>query len=146
MTRIKAPFIDNSGEKSTATFNVADAIGDAAITAVIAALDGVTLGNRQDAILANETVKDAGTPGPAASPLAQREIKWLVRATDDVNGRNVQIELPTADLTLLVGGNDFLVLTDTEAAALVTALEANVLSVDDNAISVVSIQFVGRNI
>lgn len=146
MTRVKTPFIDYSGEKSTATFNVADAIGDAAITAIVAAVDGLTLGNRQDAILAVETVKDAGTAGPATSPLAQREIKWLVRATDDVNARNVQFEIPTADLSLLAGGNDFLGLAETEAAALVVALEANVLSVDDNAITVVSIQFVGRNI
>lgn len=129
-----------------ASVYVATAIGDAAITAIVSAVDGVTLGNRQDAVFVEETTKDAGTAGPSSNPLAQREIKWLVRAVDDVNGKNVQIEIPTADLSLLTGGNDFLDLGGTEAAALVTALEANVLSVDGNAISVSSIQFVGRNI
>jgi hypothetical protein len=138
--------MDYTSERSTASFYVADAIGDAAITAIVGAVDGVTVGGRQDAELVVESTKDAGTPGPAASPLAQRENKWLVRATDDVNGRNVQIEIPCADLTLLSGGQDFLALGDTEAAALVTALEANVLSQDGNAISVTSIQFVGRNL
>lgn len=145
MSKVRMPFTDYGGEKSAATVYVSDAIGDAAITAIVGGIDGVTLGNRQDAIFVQEVTKDAGTAGPSSNPLAQREIKWLVRAVDNVNGKNVQLEIPTADLSLLSGGSDFLDLGGTEAAALVTALEANVLSVDGNAISVSSIQFVGRN-
>lgn len=145
MSKVKCPFLDYSGEKSTATFWVADAISDANITALVGAVDGVTLGNRQDAVLALEVDKDAGTAGPSSNPLAQREVKWLVRATDDVNGKSVQMEIPTADLSLLSGGNDYLDLGGTEAAALVAAIEAHVLSIDGNAISVSSIEFVGRN-
>lgn len=146
MSKVRSPFWDYSGEKSTANFNVMTGITDIQISELVSALDGVTLGNRQTAVLVEEVDKDAGTPGPSSNPLAQREIKWLVRATDNINAKNVQIELPTADLSLLSGGNDFLDLGGTEAAALVTALEAYVASVDGNAISVNSIQFVGRNI
>lgn len=146
MSKVRLPFVDYTSERSTASMYVADAIGDAAITAIVGAVDGMVVGGRQDAVLVVESAKDAGTAGPAASPLAQRENKWLVRATDDVNARNVQIEIPCADLTLLSGGQDFLDLSGTEAAALVTAIEANVLSQDGNAISVASIQFVGRNL
>lgn len=146
MSKVRMPFTDQSGEKSTASVHVDTAILDAAITAIVSAVDGLTLGNRQDAVFVEETTKDAGTAGPSANPYAQREIKYLVRATDDVNGKSVQIELPTADLSLLGGGSDFLDLSGTEAAALVTAFEANVKSIDGNAISITSIGFVGRNI
>lgn len=146
MSKVRIPYIDYTSEKSTASFYVDSAIGDAAITAIVTAVDGVTVGGRQDAVLVVESTKDAGTAGPAASPLAQRENKWLVRGVDSVNGRNVQIEIPCADLTLLTGGQDFLDLGGTEAAALVAALEANVESQDGNAITVSTIQFVGRNL
>lgn len=145
MSKVRCPFTDYGGEKSTATFKVDSAISDANITVVVSAVDGVTLGNRQDAVFVQEVTKDVGTAGPSSNALAQREIKWLVRATDDVNGKNVQIEIPTADLSLLTGGSDFLDLGGTEALALVAALEAHAQSIDGNAISVNSIQFVGRN-
>lgn len=145
MSKLRCPFIDYGGEKSTAAFYVDSAITDGSITALVSAVDGVTLGNRQTAVFVQEVDKDAGTAGPAASPLAQREVKWLVRATDSVNGKSVQMEIPTADLSLLSGGSDFLDLGGTEAAALVAAIEASVESIDGNAITVSSIQFVGRN-
>lgn len=145
MSKVRMPFIDFGGERSAATVYVDSAIGDAAITAIVGGVDGLTLGNRQDAVFVSEIAKDSGTAGPASSPLAQREVKWLVRATDSVNGKNVQVEIPCADLSLLSGGSDFLDLGGTEAAAFVTAFEANVLSLDGNAVTVNSIQFVGRN-
>lgn len=145
MSKVVMPFIDYGGENSTAKLYVDSAILDASITAIVGAVDGVTVGGRQDAKLVQEVTKDAGTPGPAVSPLAQREVKWLVRGTDSVNGKSVQIELPCADLSLLTGGSDFLALGGTEAAALVTAIETYGLSIDGNAITVSSIEFVGRN-
>lgn len=145
MSKVRMPFIDYGGERSAATVHVDSAITDGNITVVVSAVDGVTLGNRQTAVFVQEVNKDAGTAGPAASPLAQREVKWLVRATDSVNSKNVQIEIPCADLSLLSGGTDFLDLGGAEAAALVTALETHVLSIDGNPITVNSIQFVGRN-
>lgn len=146
MTKLRMPFIDYTNEKSTASVNVATAILDAAITAVVAAVDGLVVDGRQLAKLVTETDKDSGIVGPATAAAAQRENKWLVRATDDVNGKMVSFEIPCADVSLLTAGTDMLALAGTEAAAFVTAAEANILSVDGNAISIVSIQFVGRNL
>ena len=146
MSKLRIPFKDYTSENSTASVYVEDAITDGDITVLVNAVEGLTVGGRQTAVLVIEEDKDAGTPGPAASPLAQRENKWLVRAVDDVTSRNVQIEIPCADLTLLDGGTDFLTIGGTEAAALVAALEASGLSQDGNAITVNTIQFVGRNL
>lgn len=146
MAKLRMPFVDFTNEKSNAKVYVDAAITDLNITAIVGAIDGLVVDGRQQAVLQVETDKDAGISGPATSALAQRENKWLVRATDDVNGKYVQFEIPCADLTLLSGGTDVLDLSGTEAAAFVTAAEANILSQDGNAISIESIQFVGRNL
>lgn len=146
MSKIKMPFVDYTNEKSTASVYVSGAIADLNITAVVDAIDDLVVDGRQAASLVVETEKDAGIVGPATNPLAQRENKWLVRAIDDVNAKRVSFEIPCADLSLLSSGTDMLDLTGTEAAAFVTAAEANVLSADGNAISIESIQFVGRNL
>jgi len=79
------------------------------------------------------------------NPLAQRENKWLVRYHDSA-GTKFTAEIPTADLSLLDTGTEFLDLTGTEAAAYKTAFEAVVKSPDDPTLAVTldSIQFVGR--
>jgi hypothetical protein len=78
------------------------------------------------------------------NPLAQRENKWLVRY-HDTSARKFRVELPTADLSLLDTGTEFLNLAGTEAAAFKTAFEAVAKSPDDqSAVVVDSIQFVGR--
>jgi hypothetical protein len=79
------------------------------------------------------------------NPLAQRENKWLVRYHDSASTR-FTLEIPTADLSLLDTGTEFLDLAGTEAAAFVTAFEAVVKSPDDPTLTttVDSIQFVGR--
>jgi len=79
------------------------------------------------------------------NPLAQRENKWLVRYHDS-GGTKFTVEIPTADLSLLTTGTEFLDLAGTEAAAYKTAFEAVVKSPDDPTLAVTldSIQFVGR--
>lgn len=146
MAFVNVPFVDYSNESSTASIRVADAITDANITAIFNAIVGVTLGNAQKSVLATSIDKDAGTPGAAANAFAQREIKWLVRYTDTVTGKKYRCELPTADLALVVAGSDQMdVGVGTAGETLVNALEANGLSQDGNAITIDSIQFVGRN-
>jgi hypothetical protein len=80
-----------------------------------------------------------------AEPLAQRENKWLVRY-HDADSTKFTVEVPTAKLSLLDTGTEFLDLTGTAAAAYKTAFEAVVKSPDDPTLAVVidSIQFVGR--
>lgn len=95
-----------------------------------------------------------------ASPEAQREAKWLVTLRDvtqffDVGntinnpgfGNLFNIEIPTANLTLLENNSDELDLSVTEVAAFVTALEAIAHSpTGGNEVEVVSIKHVGRNL
>jgi len=107
-----------------------------------AALD-ITLGSQSGTnTLAVSTV----TAIENTNPLAQRENKWLVRY-HDTGGTKFTLEIPTADLSLLSLGTEFLDLTDGgPIAAFVSAFEAVVKSPDDPALTVTvdSIQFVGR--
>jgi len=79
-------------------------------------------------------------------PEAQRENKWLVRYHDTA-GTRFTLEIPTAKLSLLDTGTEFLNLADGGViAAFVTAFEAVVKSPDDPTFTVAvdSIQFVSR--
>jgi len=81
-----------------------------------------------------------------ADPLAQREVKWLVRYHDTASTK-FTLEIPTADLSLLDAGTEFLNLEDGgPIEAFVTAFQDVVKSPDDPTLTVTvdSIQFVGR--
>ena len=146
MTKIAIPFVDYSDEGSAVRVWVADAILDAAISSFFAAVVAVTIGNAQKSVLESAVDKDAGTLGPSANPFAQRETKWLVRATDNVTGKRVTFTIPCADLAQLVPGTDFMDTgTGTPGETLVTSIEANVLSDVGNALTVNNIEHVGRN-
>lgn len=84
----------------------------------------------------------------AALPGAQRELKWLLKYTDDVTDLEYQTEIPCAELTssLFVPGTDLADLTDADWVAFVAAFEALVVSKDENAITVQSVRLVGRNL
>lgn len=84
---------------------------------------------------------------PAASPLAQRENKWLVRFHDATTFQKSSVSIGTADLAELAGNSEFLVITAGNGLAFKTAFEAVVVSPFDSSHSVVvdSVQFVGRN-
>jgi len=146
MSKVAIPFVDYSDEGSTVRVWVDAAIGDAAISALFNAVVGVTIGNAQKSVLEISTDKDAGTLGPSSNPFAQRETKWLVRATDTVTGKRVTFTIPCADLAQLTAGTDFMDTgTGTPGETLVTSIEANVKSEFGNAITVNSIEHVGRN-
>jgi len=103
----------------------------------------ITLGSQSGTrLLAASTVSAVVN----TNPLAQRENKWLVRYHDTA-GTKFTVEIPTADLSLLDTGTEFLNLADGgPIAAWVTAYEAYAKSPDDPTLSVTvdSIQFVGR--
>ena len=145
MAEVRIPFIDFSNEGSNATIPVADAILDADITTLFASIVGVTLGNAQKAVLVTSVDKDAGTAGAPANAFAQREIKWLIHYTDNVNLKKRTRELPTADLSLAVAGTDNMDLSAGAGLTLKNQLEAFMLSTDGNAITVDEIEFVGRS-
>lgn len=147
MAKVLIPFIDFSGERSTLSMYVADGILDAAITSLFNAVVGVTIGNAQKSILSTDVDKDSGTAGAPANGEAQREKKWLVRVTDDVTGEKGSFEIPCADLTgTLVAGTNLMDLSAGVGATLQTQIETNVESRDGNAVSVQSVEFVGRNL
>lgn len=109
------------------------------------AVAGITLGN----FLKSESTyaRNLLGVGPAASNLAQRENKWLMRYHDNTTYQKFQVSIGTADLSLLPDGSEFLDLEGTEGAALKTAFEAVVVSPADSTHTVTldSVQFVGRN-
>lgn len=107
-----------------------------------AALDitlGAQSGSNTQAVATSSAVE-------VTNPLSQRENKWLVRY-HDADGTKFSLEVPTADLSLLDAGTEFLNLADGGViAAFVAAFEAVAKSPDDPtlAVTVDSIQFVGR--
>jgi hypothetical protein len=86
-----------------------------------------------------------GSGSAPSDPVAQREVKWLVRY-HDAAGRKYSVEIPTADLSLLDTDSEFLDLAATYPAAFKTAFEDVVVSPadDGSAVTIDSIQFVGR--
>ncbi len=146
--------LKNNGLPETASFRVPIttisaanfAAIDAAITTLVAAVDGLIIGvvNRRTTESYTST---ATNPAPSTDPLAQRENKWLVRYHDSVNGQPFQVSLPTADLSLHMANSEFVDLTVNPGLAFKTAFEAVVVAPNDAAHSVVvdSLQFVGRN-
>jgi hypothetical protein len=149
-SRMSITYIDYSGEKSTISFNcVALSPGNVAaqetlLIALAAAIAPCVLGNK----VKTEIVYAATTPDntPASDEGAQRELKWLVRYTDNVNGKVGRLEIPTAEGATHLVSNSDLALDTGEMGALRTAIEAVVRSVDGNAITVLDIHIVGRNL
>lgn len=150
MGKFNLTFTDNGSETAKMGVNIADltagnfAAQDAAMDALSTAVAAVTRGtiNKDQRVAVETTIPGA----PPASNEAQRETKWLVRATDDVTGFAVTFTIPTADLTFLVSGTGAMDLVGAEGAALVSAIEGVVTSRLGNAITVVEIVHVGRNI
>ena len=141
---------DYDGEPSSFGFLIPDlssANYDASLVVVNGiqtAIDAVTL---QD--VSRKVVKAVDEPygGASADPYAQRESKWRVVYTDDVDPiGNGSFEIPCADLTLLVPGTGEMNTAAGAGATLVTTLEADVVSRLGNAISIERIVHVGRNI
>lgn len=105
------------------------------------AIVGVTRGTLQKITYGNEIP----SPGVNSDPLAQRENKWLIRYTDDVTGKAWQVELGTADLTLLDPNNrGYMLISSGAGLSFKTAFDDYVKSPDGNAVTMQSAQFVGR--
>jgi len=145
------PGSGTGAEKSTwafwiTTLTAANFVAQTGLVSALftAALD-ITLGAQASSnTLAASTVSAV----EVTNPVAQRENKWLVRYHDS-GGVKFTLEVPTADLSLLDQGTEFLNLADAgPIAAFVAAFEAVVKSPDDPTLSVVvdSIQFVGRRV
>jgi len=119
--------------------NIVAVLG-AQVTLRSAILDLVLGGQAASIVVAQEVTGAVNITDPEA----QRENKWLVRY-HDTSGKKWSLEIPTAKLSLLDTGTEFLDMAGTEAAAFKTAFEAGAVSPGDaSAVTVDSIQFVGR--
>ena len=135
-------------EKGRARFNIVDLTAanlvatQALLATLLASIQAIVIGElNKERIVLSDTLSSSA---PANSPLAQRENKWLVRYTDNTTHRIFKGEIPTADLTLLVGNSEFLDLSAGVGLAFKNAFQAVVKSIEGNAVSVISVQFVGR--
>lgn len=143
-------YLDYSLERSNVGVHVVtpDAAGldawNLSLDALRDAMDGVTIGTRTKDARLYDTAVAAATP--PASVNAQRENKWLVIASDDVTGKVVSFEIPTADLTLLSGNTDLMDISAGAGLALKNAIEAIATSDVGNTITVNEVRFVARNI
>lgn len=108
------------------------------------AIDNVALGNFSGKQVSAVDI----AVGPKATDVnAQREAKWRVIYEDAVNPiGNGSFEIGMADLQFLVAGTGKMDISAGAGAALVTAIEAAVISRLENAITVTEVLHVGRNI
>lgn len=147
-------FSDYSDEKSTVTFTYEQATAgnfDAIvghIAGALNALQDLTLGNiNKTTFVAQVNNVDLG---PAGTPSAQRELKWLLEFEDNVTGGRFQREVPTADIVaagLLITNSDVADFTAAEWVALKTALDGNVRNnTTGNTATLTGARLVGRNI
>ena len=144
---------DFSGETSKVSYHIppptsAGEIADmfTNLASFITAYEGVALGSVQGSSILFQTTQ-TGNPLPT-DPNAQREIKLLVLAADDVTGLPVKYEVPCPDLTLLGlnAGSDVVDLTATNVAPLVTWFNDHGYSNQQNTVTVQQMRVVGRNL
>lgn len=139
-------------ENANFSFNVNDITAAnlvatlAAWTTFRSAIAGIILGvERQETVVAYRTT---ASNTRASSTAAQRENKWLCRYHDATNNLTYDFSIPTADLSELPDGSEFLDLSVDPGLAFKTAFEAVVKSPYDptHAVLLDSVQFVGRNL
>jgi hypothetical protein len=80
-----------------------------------------------------------------ASPFAQREFALAVSYQDDVTLKKYTVTIPGANLTALAqADSDFVKMDNTVFAAFITVFEGDVVSPDNNSVTVLSGKIVGR--
>jgi len=151
MDQIGFTIRDVSDEYSTVTFNYdpfgsLETIGDveAAMGALSSAVDALTLGTIVRSWYRHES--GSYTDERPTSPYAHREV-GLRFFYHDALGNKGNLTVPAPDLAniAVTPGTDLADLTDSEVAALVTLIEANVELVDGEAVTVDRAVVVGRS-
>lgn len=109
------------------------------------AVDDITIGAlAADAWYGDRTKYDATPP---ADVNAQRERKFLVQFQGASSFSKYTMEVPTADFTgRLIDDTDLVNLANTEIAAFITAFETLCRTIDGEAVEVLQIIGVGRNL
>lgn len=129
-----------------ATLTAANYVAKAALVqALVDAVDALTLGNvHKNTTTFFETLVSVS---PAATQLAQRENKMLLRYFDGAVNQKFRVSIGTFDLSQLPLHSEFLDLTAGTGLALKNAFDAIVVNPDVAAdpATLQSVQFVGRN-
>jgi len=143
-------YVDYGEEVATCTFNGAEmtvlnfeaqaSLIDALVTAVEAVVKGTFWKEVRRAVL------ERSSKVPPVSTDAQRERKWIIIYEDNTTYKHYNTELPCADLSLLKANSDEMDISAGAGAALVSAFEDYVLSPDGNAVTVLKVVHVGRNL
>lgn len=142
---------DYSREKSKVGFDIVEMTAanfDATITA-INALSTAILGVQVENALQSKIVTAQNnliSRSPATDKASQRESKWMLTLEDNTLHSLSRHEVPLADTQWVTANSDFMDLSAGPGAALKTAVEAIVKSPAGNAVSLVSVQFVGKRI
>lgn len=141
MARAIYNYADYGGEKSSVSFNL-DALANEG--ALRTPLEAITLGQLQKVTKVDS--EDLVSSANASSPWAQVELGLRIHLADGTTGESGYITIPCPDIANLTIVNDLVTLADAGLmAALVTQIEAHVLSRDNNAVTVSSAEIVGRN-
>ncbi len=111
---------------------------------LVSAVEAVVLGNLTKRLFIATESKPGS--GPSANSQAQREMKWLVRATDDVTGDYVDVSLPCPDTSLLLPNSNQMDPSSAGFLDLKAAVEAYHQSKGGNAVTVQEVVIVGRNL
>jgi hypothetical protein len=157
---------DHTNEATTVNFWVQDvgAINYGSVTQDIDEIkDGILEVIRGNVLQSGFTKTFPENPAVVTDPLAQRESKWLVRYRDTsqfldaVNSianpgflKIFNLEIGTADLTLLQPGSEQMDLESVRGAAFVAAMEPNIRSPYNHtssapSVEIIDVLFVGRN-
>jgi hypothetical protein len=144
--------IDHSNEKANTRIHVPDRTAanfdtqQALYSDLVAAIEGVILGNVYEYVSLITTGRTAGLP---ASGAAQRELKWVVTYADNVTGDLYRAEIPTADvvdISLRAGNSDLWDPTATPWITFINAFEAVVQSKVGNPVTIQQVYLAGRNL
>lgn len=143
--------LDYSNEKSNVKFRIDQVTAGnytaqaTAVSDLQVAIGGITLGTIASRILTAEETFISRTP--PSDKAAQRESKWLVRSEDAVTHEILRHEIPTADASLLSSNSDLITVFPTGVLAnFKTAWEAVVVSKAGNAVTLLSLEFVGKRL
>lgn len=141
---------DSASQNTSTIFHTIDYtaanfdVVNSAVNTLQSALDGLTHSTTQIKTISIQT-KD-----PFATKAGQRELKWLLRMDEASTGKRLSREVGPADTsvpTVVVGNRTFVDPGSAEFAAVSNAIaNANIKSEDGNALSLVEIELVGRNI
>lgn len=145
MTTLQVKFRDYSNEYSTAGVYVADAITSPNAQTLIDAIEGMSIGTMAEGAVLRRTVVDAGSTAVPTNHFAQRELKFLCKYSDNVNGKEYSFTIPAADAAQTVGNTDMVSLESGVGAALKTAFDTHALSELGNAVTLNSVELIGRN-